>query len=1218
MAESDANERPHVTAARARLRVPPAMLDDWLTTAIPSPDARAVLVAWASQARDLRDPVVLVGAGMTMGATVPAGARLGAGTPGGGWSWARLAREMAEVLPAGEREGVDPLWLAQLYREQLGSAALHNLVQRAAGEGRLTPSDAHRALVGIPWGSILTTNYDDLLEQALRTAHVRPHTVWKDDQLPMAEPRSTVLHLHGVLDDPASIVLTLDAYRRYPKDHPGLLTKVRQLLMEHPTLLLGFSATDPNFVQWMGWLDDVLGEQHPLIVSLHITVDGASVSAARDSYWNDRVRFVPCKAEDVPGVLEHLRDFLHGLMPAAVGKLPTRFGDHLEATKDAKDGRARMLRIFEADPETRHDDTRRQALIDRLVGRLAVLRYGRAEVEAFEKPPRASMDWLQHWARLGRTDEAEAAQQRVTTQRTFLRSACLPIWRDILGWAPLRLHNKSFTICGVEFDYAEEARRLADLSDDHEPVLRNDAWLDLLRVVHTSALWPTEDVEAWDREHKLTEDERATLDDIKAQSDLFSGASPSPPPTALRAQDKRRIGFLAAMAGEHEGALSAYVEAVHLSEAEQEPADVRWASWESVRYAADARSRDDDPASADGARWREEAEQRSFALFAESGATIWPRLSRRLYNGSTLVSESWKQRATPPSRSPGAVAWRNIAGASGLDWMDEHWLHPRLSDDALMVAADRFWRLAEMPATITRENAWHHAVALWRRTGTSALHDAVRHLIQFGDPDHREPVEILDALLVPGRWLREWEGAAKAIGEALPTLRPSHLEQLDGWISAAEGAHDGQPRATRPRAGEGPWLATLLLRVQRLTLASPPDALAELGQLVGSFHLGFPFESLNAITSYVVASAHRQHVNADHAAAVLTDLIKQEARARSWVRLHSVAALLSLPNTQQAAVRPTLESLIARDPSRVVLQDMIFAAWPDDTGRAAARTLVNDVLQDFPAAIAADLLRITRLATLVEEDHARALVRAIRQRLDDSSCQPAARLPTFGMKVDPASRPADPGELAALAALLCHTHPVLEEDAATSAVRLRWQTQLRESPQETTGRANARSTPASWMDEIGTGPAFDHLLRGRRETDRPTADADRHVALGALDSWAWISHPFAWSRLPALSTLLRHRDAALCADAVRVVGRLAANPDAVIPEGCRWDRWCEILDHAADDRRVLVRMAVAWTVARAAKNKEKLPTDVNALIARLRNDLVGDDRVGVQHALNGW
>src|SRR5260370_22064205 len=67
-----------------------------------------------------------------------------------------------------------------------------------------------------------------------------------------------------------SIVLTEEDYRRYEKRRPGVSLKVKQLLLEHPSLFIGFSLTDPNVAAIEGRIRDTTGRLRlPSVALVH-------------------------------------------------------------------------------------------------------------------------------------------------------------------------------------------------------------------------------------------------------------------------------------------------------------------------------------------------------------------------------------------------------------------------------------------------------------------------------------------------------------------------------------------------------------------------------------------------------------------------------------------------------------------------------------------------------------------------------------------------------------------------------------------------------------------------------------------------------------------------------------------------------------------------------------------------------------------------------------
>ncbi|MGC4086768.1 MAG: SIR2 family protein [Polyangiaceae bacterium] len=180
--------------------------------------------------------------------------------------------------------------MAELYRQRYGGAALLRLLSEAIPDDRIQPGPLHDALRSVPWRSVLTTNYDTLLERTFEP-HRRVCVCVDDVDLVRSDSVGTleILHLHGVLHRPETIVLAYEDYRKYPDRHNGFITKVRQLFLQHPVLFLGFGITDPNFLQWAGWLADLVGDQkNPW---LNLTMDPMpDLSNAR--YWSARLDFV--------------------------------------------------------------------------------------------------------------------------------------------------------------------------------------------------------------------------------------------------------------------------------------------------------------------------------------------------------------------------------------------------------------------------------------------------------------------------------------------------------------------------------------------------------------------------------------------------------------------------------------------------------------------------------------------------------------------------------------------------------------------------------------------------------------------------------------------------------------------------------------------------------------------------------------------------------------
>ena len=120
------------------------------------------------------------------------------------------------------------------------------------------PSSLHVKLLDLPWTDVLTTNYDTLLERACRSVVSRRYdiVVKPDDLGQSRQPR--IIKLHGTLQVSERLIVTDEDYRTYPHDFAPFVNTVRQALLEKTLCLIGFSGDDPNFLQWIGWIQDNL------------------------------------------------------------------------------------------------------------------------------------------------------------------------------------------------------------------------------------------------------------------------------------------------------------------------------------------------------------------------------------------------------------------------------------------------------------------------------------------------------------------------------------------------------------------------------------------------------------------------------------------------------------------------------------------------------------------------------------------------------------------------------------------------------------------------------------------------------------------------------------------------------------------------------------------------------------------------------------------------
>ncbi|MGD9637508.1 MAG: SIR2 family protein [Alphaproteobacteria bacterium] len=186
-------------------------------------------------------------------------------------SWDALGDKFYEKLygyKPEESRYLDVLKLAEEVEAVFGRTVLNQFLTDNIPDLKYEPSLLHSKLLELPWVDVFTTNYDTLLERACK---VKPWNKVKYDIVTTTEdlqnadnPR--IIKLHGSFPTIRPFIITEEDYRKYPKKFEPFVNTVQQSLLENTLCLIGFSANDPNFLQWIGWLrDNFTSEYSPKI-----------------------------------------------------------------------------------------------------------------------------------------------------------------------------------------------------------------------------------------------------------------------------------------------------------------------------------------------------------------------------------------------------------------------------------------------------------------------------------------------------------------------------------------------------------------------------------------------------------------------------------------------------------------------------------------------------------------------------------------------------------------------------------------------------------------------------------------------------------------------------------------------------------------------------------------------------------------------------------------
>ncbi|MFC3682641.1 SIR2 family protein [Hydrogenophaga luteola] len=172
--------------------------------------------------------------------------------------WRELLAEIAQELGLDIKLEHDLIAVAQYHVNQRGGnsdGVAKKILQEFSEQAE--PSEVHQIIARLPIGTYWTTNYDTLIEEALRAAFRVADVKHKIEQLTSTKPKrdAVVYKMHGDVSDAHSAVLYKAQYERYHVEKAPFITALLGDLVSKTFLFVGFSFSDPN-------LDYVLSRLH--------------------------------------------------------------------------------------------------------------------------------------------------------------------------------------------------------------------------------------------------------------------------------------------------------------------------------------------------------------------------------------------------------------------------------------------------------------------------------------------------------------------------------------------------------------------------------------------------------------------------------------------------------------------------------------------------------------------------------------------------------------------------------------------------------------------------------------------------------------------------------------------------------------------------------------------------------------------------------------------
>ena len=229
--------------------------------------------------------VIFAGAGVSKSAGVPL--------------WGELIDELKKELDLPQYE-TDYLKIPQLYKNLRKGKEFLERVKDILRDGDVQYNKIHEALLDLKPCHIVTTNYDDLFEQAIANSNENFFTVSKDEDLPFNRGERLLIKMHGDFKS-GNIVLTENDYLDYANNFPLIRSYVMSLFASKLVLFVGFSFSDINLKYILRDVRNCLGGKMQPVYMLDSAVDNVHVV----NYFDDNfVNLVQIDEDDAAAVLK--------------------------------------------------------------------------------------------------------------------------------------------------------------------------------------------------------------------------------------------------------------------------------------------------------------------------------------------------------------------------------------------------------------------------------------------------------------------------------------------------------------------------------------------------------------------------------------------------------------------------------------------------------------------------------------------------------------------------------------------------------------------------------------------------------------------------------------------------------------------------------------------------------------------------------------------------
>ncbi len=191
-----------------------------------------------------RKLVIFAGSGISADAGVP--------------TWSDLIDELRKDIDISENES-DFLRIAQLYYNERQQKEFIDKIREVLQHKKLRYNEIHEEIFDLNPEHIITTNFDDLLEQVIKSKAHPYSVIKKDSEFPYSRNTKLLVKIHGDLDE-ANLVIKEDDYLEYSSTHPLIESFIKGIFATKVVLFVGYSFSDLDLKIILQSVRNVLGK----------------------------------------------------------------------------------------------------------------------------------------------------------------------------------------------------------------------------------------------------------------------------------------------------------------------------------------------------------------------------------------------------------------------------------------------------------------------------------------------------------------------------------------------------------------------------------------------------------------------------------------------------------------------------------------------------------------------------------------------------------------------------------------------------------------------------------------------------------------------------------------------------------------------------------------------------------------------------------------------